>query len=227
MTPIGNTFPVLSAAGELTGVEEEDRNHGEPDENADRVKLREKLQTRQPLGIAHAKGLESAPEPVRNVKIERDEPGDIENRDHWIRKSSDDELIRIFSLSSQESLELHVLPEVHEVEEKEKEDDDAEYEHVLGSPGGRLRLAGNGVLDIGRTRGPVLELNVDREEDVDDKPQRQDGNHRSYEEVRVHKFACQTIEVGGYESGEVERQMHGDEDQQEQAAKAHYQFFTD
>lgn len=161
------------------------------------------------------------------MEVDRGEPDDIENADYRIAECVDDEQIGIRSFFSEEALELHVHPEMREVQNEEQDDDDAEDEHVFRRPRGRLRLARNGVTHLGGTPGPVLKLDKNREENVDDKAQGEDGHHDLDQDVRVHELARLTIEVGGDDGGKIKHEVQSDKDQQEHAAKAHYQLFTD
>ena len=161
------------------------------------------------------------------MEVDRGEPDHVENADYRVAKSPNDEQIGIGSLVSEEALKLHVHPEMREVQKEEEDDDDAEDEHVLRSPRRRLRLARDGVAHLGGTAGPVFELDKDREKNVDDEAQSEDGHHNLHKNIRVHELARLTVKVGGDDGGKIKREVQSDKDQQEHAAKAHYQLFTD
>lgn len=161
------------------------------------------------------------------MEVDRGEPDDIENADYRIAERVDDELIGIRSLFSEEALKLHMHPEMREVQNEEEDDDHAENEHVLRRPRRRLRLARDGVAHLGGTAGPVFELDKDREKNVDDEAQSEDGHHNLHKNIRVHELARLTVKVGGDDGGKIKREVQSDKDQQEHAAKAHYQLFTD
>ena len=61
-----------------------------------------------------------------------DEPDDVDDQYPDVAECGSEELVRIFSMVSHEFLELHVSPEMREVEEENAENHDAEHEHVLG-----------------------------------------------------------------------------------------------
>ena len=52
-----------------------------------------------------------------------------------VAECGSEELVRIFSMVSHEFLELHVSPEMREVEEENAENHDTEHEHVACGPG--------------------------------------------------------------------------------------------
>ena len=82
--------------------------------------------------------------------------------------------------------ELHLGPELDEMDYEESQDDDAENEHVLRRPLDSLRLAHHGIT-VGTACTTVLHGEHDRIEDVDEDEHCQDGR------------CCKSIPVGAEE----------------------------
>ena len=76
--------------------------------------------------------LEHTPESVAKMEPDRAEPYYIDDKHPYIAESCCQEQVWILSLASAEFFELHLCPEMGEMEEEDAEDYDTEYEHVLG-----------------------------------------------------------------------------------------------
>ena len=81
--------------------------------------------------VAQTHCLECAPETVTKVKAESYEPNDVENYNPKALECLVKKEVRVFSVLAHELLELHLSPEVVEVESDEAENYDSEKEHVL------------------------------------------------------------------------------------------------
>ena len=81
--------------------------------------------------VAQTHCLECAPETVAKVKAESYEPNDVENYNPKVLECLVKKEVRVFSVLAHELLELHLSPEVVEVESDEAENYDSEKEHVL------------------------------------------------------------------------------------------------
>ena len=84
-----------------------------------------------PLLVAETDSLECAPETVAKVKSESYEPNDVENYNPKALECLVKKEVRVFSVLAHELLELHLSPEVVEVESDEAENYDSEKKHVL------------------------------------------------------------------------------------------------
>ena len=87
----------------------------------------------EPNHIVPAYGLESAPETVTDMHVKGDEPDDVESNNPPLTEGPLKQHVWILCLSACELLELHVGPEMCEMESDEAEHDDAEPNHVLRS----------------------------------------------------------------------------------------------
>lgn len=217
-----------SSFGVATG-QNANRNRGVSDENDDGVNLGEALQTRQPLRVVKAERLERAPKTVRNVVEDRDEPGEVKDAPNRVFEQVDNQLTRVFGdgvVIAEEFRKLHFRPEVEEVNREQTEDDNAEREHILRRPRRGFRLGRDAITHRIRAAIPVLELDAQRNEDVDDKTERQNGDQR-HDEAGTHKFAGLVVKRLGKQRRQVKRGVEREENKQKQAAEAHYHFFTD
>jgi len=97
----------------------------------------------EPLLVIPTNGLEHAPETVLQVEEQGDEPYDITGQNPRIAEGGNEEIIRILCLCTHEFLQLHLGPEVGEVETEQTQDDDAQDGHVLGAPAVVLGFGGN------------------------------------------------------------------------------------
>ena len=81
--------------------------------------------------VAETDCLECAPETVAEVKTESYEPYDVDNYHPPVLECLVKKEVRILSVLTHEFLELHVSPEMVEVESHETENYDTEKKHVL------------------------------------------------------------------------------------------------
>ena len=87
-----------------------------------------------PVLVAETHALECAPETVAEVKTESYEPYDVNNNPDPAAECGVEEVVRVCCMVALELCELHVSPEVVEVECDDTENDNSEYEHVLCCP---------------------------------------------------------------------------------------------
>ncbi len=81
--------------------------------------------------VSQTHSLECAPETVAEVESESYEPYDVDSHHPPALECEVEEYIWIFSVLTHELLELHVSPEMVEVESHETENDNSENKHVL------------------------------------------------------------------------------------------------
>ena len=81
--------------------------------------------------VAETYSLECAPETVAKVKTKSYEPYDVKYNYPPVLECLVEEEVRVLSVLAHELLELHLSPEVVEVESDEAENYDSEKEHVL------------------------------------------------------------------------------------------------
>ena len=84
--------------------------------------------------VAETDCLECAPETVAEVKTESYEPNYVDNYHPPVLECLIEKCVRILCMMTLEFLELHVRPEVVEVDCNEAENYNAENEHVLRCP---------------------------------------------------------------------------------------------
>ena len=84
-----------------------------------------------PLLVAKTDSLECAPETMAKVKTEGYEPYDVDCYHPPVLECKVEKNVRVFSVLSHELFELHVCPEMVEVESNKTENYDSEEEHVL------------------------------------------------------------------------------------------------
>lgn len=88
----------------------------------------------EPYFVVPADCLECAPEAVCEVEPECPEPDYVDDNIVPLSECQGKEFVWIFRFGSCPFLELHVCPEVSEVECKYSENDDSEHNHVAGCP---------------------------------------------------------------------------------------------
>ena len=91
----------------------------------------EYLESLHPNLVVPTHGLEHAPEAMAEVEPYCAEPCDVDDQYPDASEGLLEKHVRVLSLASAEFEELHLGPEVCEVEEQDTENDDSEYEHVL------------------------------------------------------------------------------------------------
>ena len=132
--------------GDEVGLDEGvDRGCDEKDDDEAGDDDADDLEPLEPRLSAPAHCLEHAPEAVSEVQAYRGEPDEVEDEDPPFAESDVEQKVGIvLEIAYAEHLgELHLGPEMGQVEADEAEDDDAEDEHVLGRPGIGISLAGN------------------------------------------------------------------------------------
>ena len=151
------------------------RNEQEDDDGAD--EYADDFQPLEPYRIVPSDGLEHRPETVVEMQPEGYEPDYVEHYHPPVAECGDKERVRVFGLTSGELFQLHLRPEMGQVEREQSEDENAEDEHILGGPGIILRLAGDLVTLDAAPLGVVLDGEPYAVDDVDQESQRQDGDH--------------------------------------------------
>lgn len=90
----------------------------------------EYLESLLPDAVAETHCLECAPETVCKVEAERSEPYDIKESHPPCSECRVEQFVRVLCVRAHELLELHVSPEMREVEAEDAEYDNSEGEHV-------------------------------------------------------------------------------------------------
>ena len=116
------------------------------------------------------------------------EPHQIEDCNPPYSESPVEQSVRIRHFLTCELLELHICPEMGEVEGDETEDDDSEHYHIAGSPGICLCLAGNSITAIASAGTEIGPGEVASVEDVDEEPECKHRHHHSHNR-QGHKVA--------------------------------------
>ena len=166
-----------------SGDEEEDDDAG--NDNAD------DFEPLEPGLSAPADGLEHAPEAMNEVQTDSCEPNDIEDEDPPLAECNVQQEIRIVLIvtHSEHLGQLHLGPEMGEVEADETEDDDTEDQHVLGGPGVGVGLAGYFVALPAATGLDILPRQPATIDNMDEEAEGKDRDH-DVDESRAHKIAA-------------------------------------
>ena len=179
--------------GDEVGLDEGvDRGGDEEEDDEGRDDDADDLEPLEPGLSAPADGLEHAPETVHEVKPDRPEPDDVEDEDPPMSESDvQQEVGIVLIVADAEHLgQLHLGPEMGEVEADEAENDDTEYEHILGGPGIGGCLAGHFVTLHSAAGLDVLVRKPAAVDDVDEETEGKDGNHDG-DESRAHEVASE------------------------------------
>ena len=164
------------------GAEEQEDDQGAHDDADD-------PQAGQPLLVVPADGLEHGPETMVQVEPDGDEPYDVQRQDPPVAEGCQKQVVRILRLAAHEFAELHLGPEMGEMESQEAQDDDSEDGHVLGGPGVVLRLGRDLVTLHAATLLDVLIAEPASVDDVDKETQGQDRDH-DVDERSTHEVAA-------------------------------------
>ncbi len=183
----------LIGSGDEVGLDEGvDGSGNEEEDDEGRYDDSDDLEPLEPGAAAPADGLEHAPEAMDEVEPYCAEPDDIEDEDPPSAEGDIEQQVGIvLVVAYAEHLgELHLGPEVGEVEADETEDDNAEDEHVLGGPGVSCGLAGHFVTLHSSAGLDVLVRKPAAIDDVDEETECKDGHHDG-DESRAHEVASE------------------------------------
>jgi len=174
----------LDEGVDSSGDEEEDDDAS--DDGAD------DLEPLEPGLSAPANGLEHAPETMGDVQADCHEPDDVEEDDPPFAEGDvQQEVGIVLIIAHAEHLgQLHLGPEVGEMEADESDDDDAEDEHVLGGPGVGSGLAGHFVALPATACFQILPGQPASVDDVDEEAEGEDGDHDG-DEAGAHEVAAE------------------------------------
>ena len=194
-----NTFlhPRLSGAGRDLGDEirlDEGVDRGDDEHQADQGNedQADDLHALEPGLAVPAHGLEHAPETVYHVHPEGREPDQVDDNDPPAAEGNLQQQIGIIlEVAYAEHLrQLHLGPEMGQVEGDQAQDHDAQHEHVLGRPGIRRGLAGHVIALPAAACADILPGQPEAVQDVDGESQRQDRDHDG-DDRRGHEVAAQ------------------------------------
>ena len=137
--------------------------------------------------VAQTHCLECAPETVAEVKTEGYEPYDVDNYHPPVLECCVEEEVRILCVLTHELLELHLSPEVVQVECDETENDNSENKHILCCPRTSLSLVCN-CITLSTTSLVVTVRKNECVSDVHDETERKYRDHDSYDR-KCHEVA--------------------------------------
>ena len=150
------------------------------------------LEPLEPGLSAPADRLEHAPEAVYEVEPDGGEPDEIEDEDPPFAERGIQQEVRIvFEIADSKHLgQLHLGPEMGQVEADETEDDDAEDEHILGGPGIGFGLAGHFIALPASAGFHILPRQPASIDDVHEEAKCKDRHH-DVNESRAHEVAAE------------------------------------
>ena len=169
-----------------------DRGEDEEEDDDDRNDGADDLEPLEPGLSAPADGLEHAPETVGDVQAHCNEPDDVEEDDPPFAEGDvQQEVGIVLIIAHAEHLgQLHLGPEMGQVEADETDDDDTEYEHVLGRPGIGRSLARHFIALPAAAGLEVLPGEPAAVDDVDQETEGEDGDHNG-NESGAHEVAAE------------------------------------
>ena len=170
--------------------------------------------------------LEHAPETVAQVEPDGHEPEDVDHQDPPSSKRGGQQVIRIGGDAAGEFLQLHLGPEMGQMEEQDTEDNDTQDEHVRRGPGVGLGLAGDFITLVTAAGLDVVPGQVDAITDMHDETQCKDRHHDGHDREghEIAAFLEETVECaelageGIYDGEEVDRTVEEQENDQECSA---------
>ena len=124
-------------------------------------------------------------------------------------------------MSAQNLYELHLRPEVVEVEQQAQQDDDAQHEHVLRSPRHARLLHRDGVT-LRAACAVVVQREDDGVDEVHHDTQRQNGRSDECVPVGAQQLADRVVGFGREDRRDVHRHVEEDEEHEEASRHAHY-----
>ena len=127
---------------------------------------------------------------VLEVQKQGNEPNDIANHHPDVLEGGQQQIVGMLRLCAHEFLQLHLGPEMGEMEAQQTQDEDTQDGHVLGAPAIVLGLGGNLIALDAAAAGIVLDGKPDTVADMEDESQSQDGNHDG-DDRGSHEVAAQ------------------------------------
>ena len=157
--------------------------------------------TANPNLIVQTYGMESRPETVTEVKPQGPYPNDVNKSHHRVGELVDNQFIGIFSRSSPDKmLQLHLRPEIEQMDNDNPQYDYTEYQHVARLPGGRFRQILHGITHVSASF-PVIQGDDESIKDMNNESQCQHRHHNPDKDIRIHEFAHGIISTFSAEDG--------------------------
>ena len=128
-------------------------------------------------------------------------------------------------VAAEELDELHLRPEVDEVDRQAGEHDETQYEHVFRRPGHAGLLNGDGIA-LRAAGAVVVEGEDQRIEDVDQDAGGEHGRTGQRIPVGAEELADRVVTRGRDDGGEIHGHVEEDEEHQEASRDAHHQFLA-
>ena len=145
------------------------------------------FQSLEPHLVVPTDRLEHAPESVAEMEPKCHKPDEVDQRHPPSSESGGQKEIRILGFGTHEFTQLHLRPEVGEVEKQDSQDDDSQDEHILGGPRVHSSPAAGPVPLVAAARPDIVPGQVAAVEDVDEEThgqnRHQDRDHRGGHEV--------------------------------------------
>ena len=164
------------------------------------------------------------------MQEQRHKPNYVANQQYGVFECQEQKQVRVLLFPSYKILELHLRPEVGEVEKQDSQDNDSQDEHILGGPGIHGSPAAGPVPFVAAARPDIVPGQVAAVEDVDKETQgqnrHQDRDHRGGHEVAAEleqsvsggkqllirgdhpKFLCESVD----DRKQIDRYMKQQED---------------
>ena len=117
--------------------------------------------------------------------------------------------------------ELHLRPEVVEVQPHAEQNDDTQYEHVLRGPGHARLLYGDGVA-LRAACAVVVQREDDGVDEVDQHAEGQDNRTGQCVPVGAQKFTDRVVRLGRDDRSQVHGHVEEDKEHEEAARHAHH-----
>ena len=218
-----------SAGACQAGAEEVDENHdGEPEEYDRGDDVGDAFQTGVPGVVGPSDALEHRPYAVGEVEPQGGEPHEVDHHVVPLREGVADQRGAVggtvpegVGVLSHELDELHLRPEVEEVEQQTGQDDESQDEHVFRSPCHARLLHGDGIalLSAGLV---VAEREDDGVEEVDqDAGGEHDGSGQGVP-VGPEELTDGVVGLRRDDGRDVHRHVEEDEEHEETPRHAHY-----
>ena len=227
--PACGAGPELACAAAADALEEEDDNHQREAQEYNRGDdVGDALQTGIPRVVGPAHGLEHRPHAVREVEPQGGKPQQIDNHVVPLREGVGDERSTVGGAEAQRVLvlahdfhELHLRPEVEQVEQQSAQDNPSQQQHVLRSPLYALLLDRDGV-----TLVASCTVVVHREDEgVDEVNQYACGQNDGAGQcipVGAQERANRVVTLGRDNRHDVHGHVEEDKEHEETACHAHY-----
>ncbi len=230
----GNPSGAAAGASALDVIDHHDDCEAKEYERGDRIG--NALQSRIPRVVGPAHGLEHRPYTVRQVEPQRSEPQQIDEDIIPLRERVSDQRSTVGCrdgaaadqrrVSAQDFDELHLRPEVEEMQCQTGQYDESDDQHVFRGPG-HARLGDGDGIALLASCAIIVHGENQRECEVHEDAERQHGGAGQCVPVGAQEAADRIVALGRDDRREVHRHVEEDEQHEKCTRDTHHQLLAE